>query len=64
MSIDCNYRKKGLATDCLNYAKQIALQENCYKIMLFTGSKEESTLNFYEKAGYNSNDKTTFIQWL
>lgn len=58
------YRKKGLATKCLNYAKEIALKENCYKIMLLTGSKRESTLNFYKKAGYNSNDKTAFIQWL
>ena len=29
-----------------------------------TGSKEESTLNFYIKAGYNYKDKTAFIQWL
>lgn len=32
--------------------------------MLLTGSKEESTLNFYRKAGYNSSDKTAFIQWI
>lgn len=58
------YRKKGLASACLNYAKEIAKQENCYKIMLLTGSKQDSTLNFYEQAGYNRNDKTAFIQWL
>lgn len=61
---DENYRKQGLATACLNYAKQIAEHENCYKMMLLTGSKQESTLNFYERAGYNRNDKTAFIQWL
>lgn len=61
---DERYRKKGLATQCLNYAKEIALKENCYKLMLLTGSKKESTLNFYRKAGYNSNDKTAFIQWI
>jgi GNAT superfamily N-acetyltransferase len=49
---------------CLNYAKELALSENCYKLMLLTGSKNESTLNFYEHAGYNRNDKTAFIQWL
>lgn len=32
--------------------------------MLLTGSKRETTLNFYKHAGYNSNDKTAFIQWL
>lgn len=58
------YRKRGLATACLNYAKAIAQKENCYKLMLLTGSKKESTLNFYEQAGYNKNDKTAFIQWI
>lgn len=61
---DENYRGKGLATQCLNYAKEIAIHNNCYKMMLLTGSKKETTLNFYRKAGYNSEDKTAFIQWL
>lgn len=61
---DETYRKRGLATECLNYAKKIAQNENCYKIMLLTGSKNESTLDFYRQAGYNSEDKTAFIQWL
>lgn len=61
---DFKYRKKGLASACLNYAKEIAVKENCYKMMLLTGSKKESTLNFYEQAGYNRNDKTAFIQWI
>lgn len=59
-----DYRKKGYATDCLNFAKQIAEENNCYKMMLLTGSNEESTLNFYRNAGYNSSDKTAFIQWI
>lgn len=58
------YRGKGYATDCLNYAKEIAEQNSCYKMMLLTGSKKESTLDFYRRAGYNSSDKTAFIQWL
>ena len=58
------YRKRGLAGACLNYAKELAQRENCYKLMLLTGSKEESTLRFYERAGYNSKDKTAFIQWI
>ena len=59
-----NYRGKGYATECLNYAKDIAIKNNCYKMMLLTGTKKESTLNFYKNAGYNSEDKTAFIQWL
>ena len=58
------YRGKGYATECLNYAKEIAIKENCYKLMLLTGSKEETTLKFYSNAGYNSSDKTSFIQWI
>ena len=59
-----DYRKKGYAPAYLNFAKQIAKQNRCYKMMLLTGSKEESTLNFYRSAGYNSSDKTAFIQWI
>ena len=59
-----DYRGKGYATQCLNYAKEIAVKENCYKMMLLTGSREEKTLKFYGNAGYNSSDKTAFIQWL
>ncbi len=58
------YRGHGYATECLNYAKEIAKTNKCYKIMLLTGSKDERTLSFYKNAGYNSIDKTAFIQWL
>ena len=59
-----DYRGRGYASACLNYAKETAKQNNCYKMMLLTGSKSDSTLNYLKKAGYNSNDKTAFIQWL
>ena len=58
------YRGRGLATDCLNFAKQIAIENNCYKIMLLTGAKDQNTLHFYQSAGFNCNDKTAFIQWI
>lgn len=58
------HRGKGYATECLNFARQLAVKADCYKMMLLTGSKEEATLNFYNKAGYNSTDKTAFVQWL
>ena len=61
---DRDYRKRGLATACLDCARELAVRENCYKMMLLTGSKEQSTLDFYARAGYNSHDKTAFIQWL
>lgn len=58
------YRRQGLASLCLRGARELARQAGCYKIMLLTGSKQESTLRFYERAGFNRNDKTAFIQWL
>jgi N-acetylglutamate synthase-like GNAT family acetyltransferase len=59
-----DYRGKGFATECLNYAKNLAANENCYKIMLLTGSKDKKIIDFYRSAGYNSADKTAFVQWL
>lgn len=61
---DREYRKQGLAGACLARAKEIAEQKACYKIMLLTGSKENTTLDFYRNAGYRSEDKTGFVQWL
>ena len=58
------HRRKGYATACLQYAKEIAIENNCYKIMLLTGAKNESTLFFYKNAGYSDEDKTAFIQWI
>ena len=59
-----DFRGRGLASQCLARAREIAQGENCYKIMLLTGAKDEKTLNFYRRAGFNSSDKTAFIQWL
>lgn len=59
-----DYRGRGYATDCLNYARSIAEKENCYKMMLLTGSKEQEVLRFYQNAGYNNTDKTAFIRWI
>ncbi len=59
-----DFRGKGYASACLSYAKELAQKAGCYKMMLLTGSKNESTLNFYKSAGYNCDDKTAFIQWL
>lgn len=59
-----DYRGMGYATACLDYAKALAEREHCYKIMLLTGSREDATLRFYEHAGYNSAEKTAFVQRL
>ena len=59
---DQNFRGKGYATSCLDFAKEIAIKNNCYKLMLMTGSKKETTLNFYRSAGYTDKTKTAFDQ--
>lgn len=58
------YRGMGHATACLDYARSMAVNAHCYKIMLLTGSRDAATLRFYEHAGYNSREKTAFIQRL
>ena len=58
------YRGKHYATALMNKASEIAAELGCYKIMLLTGSKKDSTLKFYENCGFNKNDKTAFIKWL
>ena len=59
-----DYRSKGYATACLNYARELAQKEHCYKMMLLTGSRTPETIEFYQNAGYNSTDNTAFTQWL
>ncbi len=58
------YRAQGLATACLQEAKRIAEDEGCFRMMLATTSKLESTHRFYEKLGYDKDDMTAFTQWL
>jgi GNAT superfamily N-acetyltransferase len=55
------YRQRGLSTKVLRYALTIAWQQNCYKVMLLTGSKQEETLQFYERAGFERGIKTGLI---
>ncbi|HBI52440.1 MAG TPA: GNAT family N-acetyltransferase [Ruminococcaceae bacterium] len=58
------YRAQGLATACLEEAARIAESEGCFRMMLATTSKLESTYRFYEKLGYDRNEMTAFTQWL
>jgi GNAT superfamily N-acetyltransferase len=56
-----DYRKRGIATQVLRHALAIAWSQNCYKVMLMTGSKQESTMRFYEGAGFVRGEKTGFV---
>ena len=59
---DCRHR--GYASACLARAVEIARAAGCYKIMLLTGAKDDATLDFYRRAGFNDGDKTAFIRWI
>ena len=59
-----DHRGKHYATELMSRASEIARELDCYKIMLMTGSKKESTLNFYVNCGFNKDDKTGFVKWL
>jgi GNAT superfamily N-acetyltransferase len=58
-----DHRRQGFGGQVLQYALQIAWDQNCYKVMLLTGRKEESTMVFYEKAGFVRGVKTGFIAY-
>jgi GNAT superfamily N-acetyltransferase len=55
------YRKRGYGTVVIKKAIEIAKEKGCYKVMLMTGRKDEATLRFYEKAGFNKGEKTAFL---
>ena len=59
-----DFRGRGYGTAVLAAARDLARQAGCYKIMLLTGSKRPETLAFYRRAGFQSGDKTGFVQWL
>ncbi len=55
------FRQRGLATALLQRALGTAWEQNCYKVMLLTGRKEEATLRFYQNAGFEPGVKTGFV---
>ena len=55
------FRQRGLATALLQRALGIAWEQNCYKVMLLTGRKDEATLRFYQNAGFEAGEKTGFV---
>lgn len=59
-----DYRGRNYASALMDKASNIAVEHGCYKIMLLTGSKKDSTLDFYARCGFDRNEKTAFIKRL
>ena len=67
--------RKGYATACLNYAKDLAVKADCYKMMLLTGTDETIELDLEEHDAYkwvtkeeilemNDNDLVSYMKEL
>lgn len=59
---DC--RNRGFARACLERAREIAVKNGCYKMMLITGSDDPKTHEFYRNAGFSCEGKTAYYSLL
>ena len=58
---DLAHRNRGIGKALMKTALDLALKENCYKIMLMSGRKDEAVHAFYKKCGFNSDEKQAYI---
>jgi GNAT superfamily N-acetyltransferase len=56
-----DFRRRGIGTRILQSALELAWKQDCYKVMLLTGRKDEATLRFYQQAGFEAGVKTGFV---
>jgi GNAT superfamily N-acetyltransferase len=56
---DAGHRNNGFGQAVLRAAIAAAWQQQCYKVMLLTGSTDPATLRFYREVGFEQN-KTGF----
>jgi GNAT superfamily N-acetyltransferase len=54
-------RRKGYGKAVLEAALGYAWEEDCYKVMLLTGRKNEGVFRFYESAGFDRHAKQAFL---
>ncbi len=58
---DEQMRGNGYGKQLIEYAVQYAWDLDCYKVMLMTGSKKESTHAFYQSCGFDGDEKHAYI---
>lgn len=54
-------RGKGYGKRIMAHALAVAWEAGCYKVMLLTGSKSESTHAFYRACGFSGDDKRAYL---
>jgi GNAT superfamily N-acetyltransferase len=54
-------RRQGWGRAVLSEAMAFAWSQNCYKVMLLSGRKDEAVVRFYESAGFNSDEKRGYV---
>lgn len=54
-------RNQGYGKAIIRHAFDVAWAKGCYKVMLQTGSRRESTHNFYKSCGFSADDKFAFV---
>lgn len=55
------HRSQGWGSAILARALDEAWRQQCFKVMLLTGRKDEATLRFYEQAGFDRHAKQGFV---
>ena len=58
---ELSLRNQGFGKQVIAHALQFAWDRGCYKVMLQTGSRRESTHNFYKSCGFSADDKFAFV---
>lgn len=58
---DMEFRNMGYGQAMIKHALDFAWSHQCYKVMLQTGSRRESTHRFYESCGFKANEKFAFV---
>lgn len=55
------FRKRGFGTEIMKAAIDFSETRGCYKIMLLTGSDNESTHSFYSNLGFSGDSKKAYV---
>jgi GNAT superfamily N-acetyltransferase len=56
-----DFRGQGLAKALLKHTLNFAWQENCYKVMLLSGSRRQAAHRLYESVGFSKDEKIGYI---